>query len=43
MQTSFYKSTTPTTCNAKDCTRCIKKHGTCPVAADGDTSEEVAA
>lgn len=42
MQTSFYA--TATTCNAKDCTRCIRTHGNCPLEIDpADNSEEVPA
>lgn len=40
MQTTFYHTTT---CTSKNCNACIKKHGTCPVGADVDNSEEVAA
>lgn len=42
MQTTIYMNLT-TTCTSKDCTRCVKKHGTCPLDADADSTEEVAA
>jgi hypothetical protein len=42
MQTSFYS--TKATCSSKDCTRCIRTHGNCPLEADTtESSEEVAA
>lgn len=40
MQTTIYDSTT---CTSKDCTRCFKKHGMCPLDAETEGSEEVAA